>query len=113
MRKLHCRACMQSPTLLTFHWQLKLCNNQPGALLVCEFDWEIDTYDARKAKAETIIDTRQKDLEDSLSTRQAAKFNISVKFRNRIPRKEFGDFGKLDLKAPLMRRLKEAAFEEQ
>jgi hypothetical protein len=101
------------PTLLIFCRQLKLFNDQPGSLLVCEFDWEIDNYDAQKAKAETIINTYQKDLEDSLRTRQVAKFNLTIKLRNCEPREEFGDFGTLDLKASLLRRLKETAFEEE
>jgi hypothetical protein len=65
------------------------------------------------AKAETVIDTRQRDLEDSLHTRQLAKFNLVIKLRNCQPREEFGDFRTLDLKASLLRRLKETAFEEE
>jgi hypothetical protein len=95
--------------------QIRMGNDQPGALLLCEFDWEImyDEADASKVTRETIIDTRQKDLEDSLRTRRT-KFMISIKIRKCEPRKEFIAFGPdADLKAALLRRLKDVAFEEE
>ncbi|KAF2702767.1 hypothetical protein K504DRAFT_539451 [Pleomassaria siparia CBS 279.74] len=92
---------------------LTLLNDQPGELLICEFDWEIDSESPQNAKAETIVDTHQKDLEDSLRLRQVAKFYINIKLRHCEPRKQFGFSGRFSIKDSLSRRLKKTAFEQE
>lgn len=98
---------------LTPSSKLKLLNDQPGALLVCEFGWALHTYNERHTKADTIIDTQYKGLENSLRTRQVASFSLELKLRKTKSRKEFGNFDNLDVEESLVRRLKEEAFEEE
>lgn len=92
--------------------QMGFFSDGPGYLLICEFDWEI-LSEPPDATADTIIDTRQKDLEDSLRTRWV-EFFISIKIRKCAPREEFGVS---DINVPhkelLIERLKEVAFEEE
>lgn len=92
--------------------QLKLSNDQPGALLAYEFAWEFNENFDGPWRAEMIVETRQKDLEDSLRTRQVAVFTIGIKIRNCQPWEEFG-VGSFDVKEALSRRMKETAFEQE
>lgn len=103
---------MQVYMLLTHYLQMRFFNDQPGALLICEFDYEI-IGSPPDVTAETVIHTRQKDLEDSLRT-HGINFYMSMKIRKCDPRPEFG-VSDLDLphKELLVRRLKEIAFQEE
>ncbi|PVI02937.1 hypothetical protein DM02DRAFT_653084 [Periconia macrospinosa] len=83
-------------------------DQQPGALLICEFDWEI-----YGGEGEATIDTRQKDLEDSLRT-HGRDFVISMKIRKCAPRENWDVvLPNLPHKELLIRRLKEVTFEEE
>ncbi|KAG8169548.1 hypothetical protein KVR01_000293 [Diaporthe batatas] len=88
---------------------LKFSNDQPGALLACEFSWEF----GEPTTSQMLVDTRQKDLEDSLRTRQLGRFRIDVTLRDCQPREEFGCSKEMDIKEAISRRLKETAFEEE
>lgn len=93
--------------------QLQLLNDQPGTLLVCEFDWAFNTYNPRDATADAVVNVQYKSLEDSLRTRRVAHFSLEMKIRRSKPRAEFANFGYQDLEGALARRLTDEAFEEE